>query len=329
MALQARAAITQGVQIGVETTEGTAVSANKKLQSIGFELGIGNEIAGYRPSGSKYKTIHAMGKEWTTGKITGQPSYEELSHLFCGVLKNVTPAQQAATTAYKWTFEPAASTTDTVKTYTIEQGDSTKAQKAAGCRINSVTMPFSRNETTISGDLFGVAMSDDITMTGSPTMLGQVPLLPADIAVFLDSTSGALGTTRLTNVLSGEITIGDRFTQLWTVNDALTSYATAIEKEPTASVKLKMNADDDALALRAVAQGGDTRFLRIKWTSDDEAGTGYPYSLTCDFAVQVAKINEFSVDDDVYAIGYELAIVNDSTWGKPMSVALINKQTAL
>lgn len=329
MALQPRAAISQGVQIGAETTEGTSVAANRKLQSIGFELGIATEIAGYRPSGSKYKTIHAMGKDWTAGKITGQPAYDELAHLFCGLLKNVTPTT-SDTTARTWLFEPAASTEDTVKTYTIEQGGASRAHKAAGCRINSVTLTFDRKTVGISGDLFGKALTDGITMTASPTLLPQVPLIPSDGAVYLDSTSGALGTTRLEGVLSGEIQIGNRFGPLWTVNDALTSYASAIEIEPTAMIKLKLNADADAMALRAVAQAGSTRFLRVKYTSDQLAGAAtVVYAATFDFAVQISNIDEFSVDDNVYAIGYEFAIVNDSTWGKPMSIAVVNKQSTL
>lgn len=167
-------------------------------------------------------------------------------------------------------------------------------------------------------------------MCVSPTLLPQVPLLPSDAAVYLDSTSAALGTTRLEGVLSGEIQIGNRFGPLWTVNDALTSYASAIELEPTAMIKLKLNADADAMALRAVAQAGSTRFLRVKYTSDQLAGaTTVVYSATFDFAVQISNIDEFSVDDNVYAIGYEFAIVNDSTWGKPMSITAVNKQSTL
>lgn len=329
MALQARAAISQGVQIGAETTEGTSVAANRKLQSIGFELGMTPDIQGYRPSGSKYKTIHAMGKDWTAGKITGQPAYDELAHLFCGLLKNVTPTT-SDTSAKTWTFDPAASTEDTIKTFTVEQGGATRAHKAAGCRINSVNLTFNRETVGITGDLFGKALTDGITMTGSPTLLPQVPLLPSDGAVFLDSTSGGLGTTRLEGVMSGEIQIGNRFGPLWTVNDALTSYAAAIEVEPAATVKLKLNADADAMALRTVAQAGSTRFMRIKYTSDQLAGAAtVVYSATFDFAVQISKIDEFTVDDDVFAIGYEFTIVNDSTWAKPMNIAVVNKQATL
>lgn len=330
MALAPRPSISQGVQIGAETTEGTAVAANKKLQSIGFEIGVSADIAGYRPSGTKYKTIHALGKEWTEGSITGQPAYDELAHLFCGLLKNVSPTGPTDTSAYTWTFAPAASTEDTVKTFTIEQGGSVRAHKAAGCRINSVTLTFDRSAVSISGDLFGRAISDGITMTASPTLLPQVPLLPADVAVFLDSTFGALGTTRLTGVLSAEVAIGDRFSPLWTVNDALTSYAAAIETEPSATVKLKQNADADAMGLLSVMQAGSTRFLRVEVTSSTLAGaTTAVYKLTMDFAVQIAAVEKFSDEDGVYSIGWEFAIVNASTWGKPMNIVVVNKQASL
>lgn len=329
MALAPRPAISQGVQIGDETTEGTSVNGDFKLQSIGFELGIAAESQGFRPSGSKYKTVHALGKEWCEGSLSGQPTYDELQYLYCGLLKSVTPTT-SDTSAKTWTYAPAASSEDTVKTYTVEQGGSVRAHKSTGVRIKSMTMSFDRGQVSVSGDVVGRAISDGITMYATPTLLPLVPLLPADFAVYLDSSSGALGTTRLTNVLSGEIAITDRFAPLWTVNDALSTFAAQIEVEPSASIKLKMNADADALGLLSVLQSSATRFLRVECTSSTLAGaaTAY-YKLTQDFAVQLSNVGKFEDQDGVFAVEWEFTIVNDSTWGKPMNIALVNKQGSL
>lgn len=329
MALQPRPSISQGVQLGAETTEGTSVAANRKLQSIGMMLSPKAEIAGFRPSGNKYRTVHAVGKEYSAVSIEGQPTFDELQYLLCGLLKNVTPTT-SDTTARTWTFEPAATTEDTVKTYTIEQGGTVRAHKATGLRINGMTLSFDRNEVKISGDGFARAITDGITMTGAPTLMPLVPLLPADMAVFLDTTSGGLGTTRLEGVLSGEFAVTDRFTQLWTVNDALSSYAAGIEKEPTASLKLVMNADADGMALLSAMRNGSTRFIRIKNTSSVLAGaTTVYYTLTIDAAVQIQGEPPFGETDDDFTVTWDFACVTDATWNKTISVALVNKQATL
>lgn len=329
MALSPRPAISQGVQIGAETTEGTSVAASKKLQSIGFELGINAEVQGFRPTGSKYKTVHALGKEFVEGTISGQPTYDELHYLYCGLLKNVTPTT-SDTSARTWTFDPASSTEDTIKTYTVEQGGTVRAHKSTGVRVKGVTFTFDRGSIGVSGDVTGRALTDGITMTSSPTLLPLVPLLPSDVSVYLDTTSGGLGTTRLTNVLSGEVAITDRFAPLWTVNDTLTTFAAQIETEPSASVKLKMNADADAMGLLSVLQAGSTRFMRIECTSATLAGasTAY-YRVAQDFAVQLSNVGKFEDADGVYAVEWEFTIVNDSTWGKPMNIVVVNKQSSL
>lgn len=329
MALNPRPAISQGVQIGAETTEGTPVAASKKLQSIGMMVSPKAEIADFRPSGSKYRTVHALGKEWSEVSISGQPTYDELQYIFCSCLKNVTPTT-SDTSARTWTFEPAASTEDAIKTYTIEQGGSVRAHKATGLRINGFTMTFDRNGVELSGDGFAQAITDGITMTGSPTTLPLVPILPSKTGVFLDTTGAGLGTTRLTGVLKAEFAVTDRFTQLWTVNDTLSSYAAGIEKEPAATLKLTMNADADGMALLSAMRDGTTRFVRIRNTSATLAGaTTVYYSLTIDTAVQIAEEPPFAESDDVFTVEWGFNLVTDPTWAKTMSIVLVNKQSAL
>src|SRR5438105_13125800 len=107
-----RATILQGSQIGVETVLGTPVAASKKLNSMNFDLSEAVNIQRFEPLGNKYPTILIPGEEWSTGSVSGKLDYCELIYLLSSVIGGVAPAQQGATTAWLWTFQPNATAYD-------------------------------------------------------------------------------------------------------------------------------------------------------------------------------------------------------------------------
>lgn len=117
----------QAIQLGVESTPGTGVAANKKLLQTSISPAVKSSVKTYRPMGQKYAGAAALSKEWTESKLEGPLNYGELTYLLASLLSYSAPAQQGGTAAYKWTFASSASSADTVKTYTIEQGDSVRA----------------------------------------------------------------------------------------------------------------------------------------------------------------------------------------------------------
>ena len=72
-----------------------------------------------------------------------------------------------------------------------------------------------------------------------------------------------------------------------------------------------------------------TKFIQVKATSSALAGTGYAYSMTLGVCGVVADVSEFSDEDGVYGIEWTFDIAYDATWGKAMTVELINKVSAL
>ncbi len=232
-----RASIFQGVQIGVESTPGTSVPANKKLQSISIEPSIKAEVKTFRPMGSKFSTLSALGKEWSESKISGQPTYDELTFLLASLVSYAAPA--GAGTEKTWTFSPLTSNPDTVKTFTVEQGGSVRAHKFTNGIVTGLTMKFSPGEVTLDGTMMGKALQDGITMTNSPTSIPLIPVLPTQVLVYLaDTAAGLTGATALARVLSVEWSLTDRFGPLFVLNNS-TSFVTTLEQEPKLTCKLK------------------------------------------------------------------------------------------
>ena len=324
-----RTTVTEAIQIGVESTAGTAVAANKSLPSLSIDGSAKMNFDKFRPSGSKLNTITALGKEWTEAKVSGEPTYSELHYLLASILQYTAPVQIGATTAYTWSHLPSSTAPDTVKTYTVEKGSSVRAEKFAYGIMSDLTLSGDRDNIDLSGMMMGRAMTEGITLTSSPTALEQIPILPKEVSIYADTASGSLGTTLLTRVLKWSWSISGRFNPLWVVDAAQTSWVAHVEGPVNAQLKLTMENDATGAAYRDLARAGTTKFIRIEAVSGQNAGTATPYKLTFDAACKVSETGEASDEDGIQAYELTFDIVHDATWGKGLTAALINKAIAL
>lgn len=324
-----RSSLTQGVQIGVETTPGTGVAASKLLNSISIEPSVAVDMQRFLPMGQKYASIITPGKEWVEADISGRGTYSEIVYLLSSVCVAATPST-VDTSGKSWVFTPAARAEDTVKTYTVEQGGVVRAQKFSYGLVTSMELDFTRDGVEVTGSMIGQALQDGITLTAAPTAIEEKPILPTGIDVWLDTTSGGLGTTKQLRVLNAHFQLGDRFNPVWVLNSAQTSFVAHVEKEPTAQITILVEADSQGMAALTQLRAGTTKFIRIKATSPDLAGSATAfYSLGIDAAVKVSDVGNFSDEDGVYAIEFTFDIVYDATWTKAFEITAVNKVASL
>lgn len=325
-----RSALTQGVQVGVEATPGTNVAANKKFISIGIEPAVQMDPMRFRPMGTKFNTVVTPGKEWVEADLSGVGSYSELLWLLSSVVVAPGAPTTVDTTARNWTFVSAAAAEDTVKTLTVEQGGSVRAHKFNYGLVTELELTINRDGIEIGGAMMGQRLSDNITLTPAPTTPPEAPMLPTEFDVYLDNTSGALGTTKLLRVLEATITYGDRFNPVWVLNSTQQSFVAHVEAEPNAQITLLMEADAEGMAQLTQMRAGSSKFLQIKGVSPLLAGsTTAKYQFIWDACIKVAEVGDFSDEDGVYAIEWTFDMVYDGTWAKAFQVQLQNKETTL
>jgi hypothetical protein len=324
-----RAQVLQQVQVGVETTKGTSVAANKLFQDISINSRARLDVQSFTPLGQKFPSLIDPTKDWSEASISGALSYSEIIYLLSSLLTQTTPVQQGATTAYKWTFTPAAQAEDTVKSYTVEQGSSVRGQKFTYGMVTDLGCNFDRSGCTVSGSMIGRDLQDNITLTATPTPIVQRAVLPQDVDVFIDPTSGALGTTKYTRVFSGSLSIANRFSPLWVLDSTQSSWATHVESMPSYTIQLLMEADAQGMGLLASARARTTQFIRVQMQDSQLAGAGFPYKMQWDFAARLSEWGDFSDQDGVYAVSMTFTSVYDTGWAKAMTVAVTNAQTAL
>lgn len=328
-----RASLRELVQVGVEGagTPGTAVAASKLLQSMSWMHSPAPEVDAFRSAGVKYPTVAALNRETANGSMEGKPTYDEIIYPFSsiwGAGSVSTPDAALAPTARLWSWAPSSTAEDVPKTFTVEQGQSTRAHRVAYALLTDFTLDFSRAELAMSGSGFARALTDGITMTASPTALPVVPILPGQGSVYMDATSAALGGTKFTRLLKGSFKVAGRWGSLWVVDAAQASFAAHLETEPVTTLELTVEVDTQGMGMLTNLRANAQRFFRVAFVGSLLGGTT-SYQIWIDLAGRITSISDFADEDGVYAATFTAQAFHDSTWGKAVQASVINTTAVL
>jgi hypothetical protein len=327
-----RSALFQGVQIGAEATIGTSVAASKLLNYLGIDIDPDIAVVPFRPMGQAVKSAILPSQDSTTAASSGVGSYSEFIYPFSSLFGAVTPTT-VDTTAKQWVWTPTARAEMTPKTYTVEAGGSVRAHKATGMFWTGAELTFNRTDgVAFSGTMRGQQLQDNIALTGSPTAIEEVPILPTHIDVYIDATSGGIGTTKLTRDFNVVWRNNDAYGVIWPLNSALASWAAPVGTEPTVQLELTLEADSQGMGLLTDLRAGSTKYVRIACISTLNAGaTTTKYSLTIDFAGKISASPTFDETDGVYTVNWTMDSVFDAAWGSGQyqKITAVNKVAAL
>lgn len=343
----ARQTSTQAVQIGLEAVAGTAVPATKSLQSLSVTLNPQVESSAFRPKGSKYPTVVTANKEWAGGDLEGTPTYDEIVVPLSSVLTQATVSEvmdgATPTGAYRWVFDPASQGADDPAIFTVEEGDSTQAERMTHGLVTDFDLEMNRGEVSMGGSMIGQRIETGVALTADPDPLAVdlVPIQPGQVCVYVADTVAGLesapgvsnAAARQGTALSVHPSIGGRFDPVWYLNCVLESFGTYVEApEPDFTVEYMVEANAAGLEWLDRFRTGATQFVRIEATGPaiySDGDTTVNYRLTWDFAVKTLEPGEKSDEDGVYAIQPTLQVVHDAAWGKASQVTVVNTVPSL
>ena len=323
------ASIFQVVQVGMESTPGTAVAATKKWTGLQVEPGVQTEIKRYRPTGYKFGTVSALTKEWTEASIRGPLTYTEIVYLLCGLMGNTTPVNGSPTTAKVWTFNVDSDGADTPRTFTVEQGSAERAHRFAYGLVTGLTLSFGNDGAEVSGSMIGKALQDGVTLAAGATEVALVPVTRPQVTVKLADTMAGLGAAAaLTRVVSAEWTLENRFAPVWVLNGA-SDWPAHVEMEPSGTAKVMVEADAEGMGLLTTMRANAMKFMRIQATGAQIGAGPATYSVLIDCAVKVSNVGPFSDQDGLYAIEWDLELQHDATAGYATRVTVTNELGSL
>lgn len=326
--------VSEVVQVGVESTAGTAVAPTKQFAGLNIELDSELEVDEFGPMGQLTQTIVAPRQEWSTGELSGYPTYTEivypLSNVF-GAAVITTPS--GATNRRLWSWNPSASTPWTPKTWTVRRGVSDDtAEEASYALLSGLTLSFSRRSAPeIGGDLFARRLDYAATLAATGvTVPTNVPMLPAEGSVYLDTTGAGIGVTKLLRDFLLEFSITDLFGPIWPINASLTSFAAHGVQKPTIEAKLTLGNDAVGRGLVTNMRAGTAVFIRYQAVSASMIEASDPYKFTLDMACMVVEAPARADEDGLLStLEWTFRVVSDATWASWIRIAVENNLSAL
>lgn len=344
----ARSTGAQVVQIGKEVTPGTAVAATRRLGSMSIEMKADADTTSFRPKGSKYITVVAENKAWSSGKVTGTPCYEEVIYPLASVFTKPVSTQVMdganPTGAYTHVFSPKTALADDPQTFTLESGDTTQAMKAALGLFTDFNLDVARADVTLGGAVIAQLLDTAAVLTPALALPAALtPILPGQVSIWLSTVKADLGLTtgtgvRLDGVASMKVKVGKRFAPTWFLNALNASFSGFVEEAaPDLNIDFLAEASVEGVKWIARCHTGQTVFMRLEAVGPVAAlkatypglAADVPMRLTWDFATKVTDPGDFSDSDGVYAIGPKLDVVHDGGWGAATQITVVNKVATL
>jgi hypothetical protein len=316
------------VQIGQESTVGTAVACPKQLSASSIIATETIDTQVYTPIGQKFASKQTLNKDSTSLALTGVMSFRELAYQITmahGGATITTPPGGTLSRQFKWT--PSATTPQTDKSATLQMGDGVRVQQVPGNLATGYEFKYTRDTCEVSMPLTGWNTTDGSSFSSTPTIIGEAPIIGDMIDVYYDTTFGGIGVTQLTRVF--EITFGvtDIRGVFWPMNRGLASWAASVDLLLKPTIKIKLEADSTGMGLLADARANSIKYLRIEAIGAIIEGA-IPFSFVVD--AQVAVVNKGAPSDTqgVWTTEFDLQIMNDGT-NAPLSETLVTDITAL
>lgn len=324
--------VSEKVQIGVESTAGTAVTPTVELNGMSIEIDTAIEYDEFGPMGMLPNTLVAPRQEWGQGSLSGYPTYTEIQYPLSNIFGAATIT--TVTGAVKqWVWAPDESTPWTPKTWTIRRGvPGDTAEEANYGLLSGFNVNFSRTATAeIGGDLFTRRLDYAAVMaTTGLTSPALIPMLPAEGDVWIDSAGASLGTTKMTRDFAFQWSVADMFGPIWPINSSLTSFAAHGVQKPTLEAVLRLGNDSVGRGFITNMRAGSSVFARYKATSSTIIASAIPYSFQIDLALKcVAAPARGDEDGLLSTLEYTFRNVYDATWANWARVTLITDATGL
>lgn len=318
----------QRLQLGWEASYDAGATVVKRLLSLGMDLDADVSRNRNFAQGYNFPSSTTLGKDSTTGDLSGALVFDELIVPLSMAFGTVTPVAQTPATALLWSWTLPNSGTITPKSAKIEKGDTNTAESFTGAVLADLGFSWDREGFDISGAVMGTKLNESATLTTAGiTTYPQVALDPAKIGVWLDTTSAGLGTTRMLRAFAGGISFGGMQGQIWPLNDQKTSYDGLISLQPDSESTITLMADAAGKALLTSLRAGDRRFLRWKVVGPVIGAGPATYTFQIDIAIEIVDVDAFDDSDGVYAIPLTFALMADETWAKAGLINVINTQT--
>jgi hypothetical protein len=317
------------LQIGKETTFGSAAAANRQIFSADCDIDPNIPVTKVMGQGRSSPVGVVIAKEFTKVGLKGEAAFDDMLYIWdCSLKAAAITTPGGATNTRRWTYTPATTSIDTINSLTVQYGDGTiNASEVAGVQFDSIELDFKPDKTiSFKADGYGKSITDGATMTGSPTAVTLRTMSPRNIDVYLNDDFGDIGTTQI-KPAEMKFQLKDRFTPFFALNSSDTSFEANVIKSLSPTAQIVVPHDSDSNAYMTALKEGVPYYLSIVVTGALIEGAFY-YTMTINMPVHFEK-NARGPNQDTHCATYDLMGFYDTTADYALKVIHDTQRTAL
>jgi hypothetical protein len=269
------------LQIGLESTAGTAVAATAVWRGVGMgkdtlEVVHPEEDVGIL-GGLDRAYIPKVEAEITLDETPA--TFEQIGYILeSGILKIAAPTADGAGSGKIYTYTWPTTAQNTPRTYTIEFGDDQQEEEAAYCHVAEFTLSGKAGEAlNMTATLKGRQVAAS-TFTGSLSLPTVEEILFSKGKLYIDAVSTFPATTQKSNTfLEMELKVTTGFVPVYT-GDGQLYFSFVKNVMPEIGLDITFEHDATAVAEKAAWRAGTARSLRILFEGATLSSAGTTYS---------------------------------------------------
>lgn len=323
-----RSIVDQVRQIGDESVAGTPVAGDRRLSALSINLRPNIDKMRFRAAGAKSTTATGINTAEAEGDYTGPGDYNHIIWPLEGLVGSTGPTGAGA--AKTRVYAPATYGSDANnKTFTVEAGDSVAARIYSRLRFRSFQLQVGRRSgSTVSGGCRANFPEDGQTLTASPTDIAQAPVLGNQWDVYLDTSFGAIGTTKIATAYDIGFAVGDKFNPFYALNSANgNDVADEVEIAHDINGAFKMMHDAQSRSRFATLLNNPVLYLRYLATGAT-LEVGVTQKIQFDIAVQLGAPPDDD-NDGVYGVEYNFDSIYDASLGGHWKATVVNSVASI
>lgn len=269
------------IQLGIETTAGTAVAATTIWRGTGTiedtrETVFVEEDVGLLP-GTDRSYVPKLGASLS---LESTPATFEQLPIICEMgIRTDAPAQDGAGSGYIYQYTEATTAAPTIKTRTIEGGDDEAVEEMEYAYVESLTIEGAASEACMmSAETRGrqVSVSAFTTTATLPTV---EEILASKGKLYIDTAGGTIGSTQISNSLLN-------FALNWTTGliavptlDGDLFFTFVKKTTPEITLDLTFEHDSSSVAEKVNWRAETPQLIRLQFEGSavETAGTSYTY----------------------------------------------------
>lgn len=321
------------IQLGRETTAGTAVAATTIWRGLGVlddqrETVFPDEHVGIlMPVDRSY--VPKLAGEIELESVPA--SFEQILHVLEAGVKTVTPAQDSAGSGYVYTYPFPTTAQNAVKTYTIEGGDDEQAEEMEYAFVTEFTLEGNAGEAVMLTSTWTGRQVANTTFT-SPLSL---PIVEETLfqkgKLYIDDVDGTAGTTQAANTfLSFSLSVKTGQQAVFT-GDGNLYFSFRKQVAPEIMLDVTFEHDSVAVAEKAAHRNQTPRLIRLLFEGSTltTAGDYTNKSLIIDLPGKWQSFDPIGEQDGNDILKGTFKVSYDPTYGASGQIIVVNELSSV